>query len=392
LIQPIVAGFVGALTGFASTFVLVITGLKAVGASSEQAASGLLILCLTQAVIAIVLSLRYRMPLSFAWSSPGAALLIAAHATTGDFSAAVGAFIVCGVLIVLTGLWPALTRAIIRIPTPIASAMLAGILFPICLAPIEASVQLPALALPIVIVWLILYGLAPRWAVPGALVVTIVVVGISAGTSWLHGSVVAPQLSFVAPTFDPLVIVSLGLPLFIVTMAGQNVPGFAVLRTFDYAEPPARTILVGSGLLSSVGALFGGHAINLAALSAAIMAGPDSHTDRSRRWIATVTGGIVYLVLGVCAGLATSLVSATPPLLITAVAGLAMLGALVSGITASLEQPENRIVAIITFLVVASGVVIVGIGSPFWGLLTGGIVMLWLGWHRRRAARRAVAE
>ena len=386
MVQPIVAGLVGALTGFASTFALVIAGLKTVGATPAQAASGLLILCLAQAALAIVLSLRFRMPLSFAWSSPGAALLIAAKSSTGSFSAAVGAFIVCGILIAITGLWPALTRAIVRIPTAIASAMLAGILLPICLAPVIAATQLPWQALPIIIVWLALYGIAPRWAVPGALVVTIVVVGMTAGSGWLHGAVVAPHLSFVAPSFEPLVIVSLGLPLFIVTMAGQNVPGFAVLRTFDYPEPPARVILVGSGILSAGGALFGGHAVNLAALSAAIMAGPDSHTDHSRRWIATLTGGVAYIGLGLCAGLATSLVTATPPLIITAVAGLAMLGALVAGLGAALEKPETRIVAIITFLVVASGIVIVGIGSPFWGLLVGGIVMLWLGWHRRRAA------
>ncbi|MDQ1543525.1 MAG: benzoate rane transport protein [Actinomycetota bacterium] len=390
MVHPIVAGLVGALTGFASTFVLVIGGLRAVGATPEQAASGLLILCLAQAVIAIALSLRFRMPLSFAWSSPGAALLLAAH-ETGGFASAVGAFMVCGVLIVITGLWPALTRAITRIPTPIASAMLAGILFPICLSPILASRQMPLLALPIVLVWLVLYGIAPRWAVPGALVVTIIVVGIHAGTGWLHESVVAPQLSFVSPVFDPIVIVSLGVPLFIVTMAGQNVPGFAVLRTFNYVNPPARPILVGSGLLSAGGALFGGHAINLAALSAALMAGPDAHPDRSKRWIATVTGGVVYIGLGLCAGLASSLVSATPPLLITTVAGLAMLGALVTSISAALEQPENRIVAMITFLVVASGIVVVGVGSPFWGLVVGGVVMLWLALWRRRASRQDAA-
>jgi benzoate membrane transport protein len=372
--------------------VLVLAGLRAVGATPAEAASGLLTLCLCQAALAIILSLRFRIPLSFAWSSPGAALLIAAHATTHNFAAAVGAFLVCGALIAITGLWPALTRVITRIPTPIASAMLAGILFPICLAPVEASVKLPLLALPIVLVWLVLYGLAPRWAVPGALVVTIVVVGVSAGTGWIHGSLVVPHLSFVTPSFQPLVIVGLGIPLFLVTMAGQNVPGFAVLKTFGYDDPPARTILVSSGLLSAGGALFGGHVVNLAALTAAIMAGPDSHPDRSKRWIASVTGGAVYVVLGIGAGLAASLVSATPPLLIATVAGLAMLGALVSSIAASLEQPENRIVAIITFLVVASGIVIVGIGSPFWGLLAGGIVMLWLGWHRRRQERRAAAS
>jgi benzoate membrane transport protein len=371
--------------------VLVLAGLRTVGATPAEAASGLLTLCIFQAVLAIVLSLRYRMPLSFAWSSPGAALLIAAHATTHSFAAAVGAFMVCGALIVITGLWPSLTRAITRIPTPIASAMLAGILFPICLAPIEASVKLPLLALPIVVVWLVLYGLAPRWAVPGALVMTVVVVGIHAGTGWLHSSLVVPQVQLVPPSFQPLVIVSLGVPLFLVTMAGQNVPGFAVLKTFGYEDAPARPILVSSGALSVVGALFGAHVLNLAALTAAIMAGPDAHPDRSKRWVASVTAGAVYVLLGLAAGLASSLVAATPPLLITTIAGLAMLGALVSAIAASLEQPENRIVAILTFLVVASGIVIVGVGSAFWGLLVGGIVMLWLAWHRRRRERKLAA-
>jgi benzoate membrane transport protein len=369
--------------------VLVLAGLRAVGATPAEAASGLLTLCICQAIIAIAMGLRFRIPLSFAWSTPGAALLIAARSSTHNFAAAVGAFIVCGLLIAITGLWPALTRVITRIPTPLASALLAGILFPICLSPIEAAVKLPLLALPIVVVWLILFGLAPRWAVPGALVVTIIVVGISAGTGWLHGSLVAPQLSFVPPTFQPLVIVSLGIPLFLVTMAGQNVPGFAVLKTFGYDDPPARGILVGSGLLSAAGALFGAHAINLAALSAAIMAGPDSHADRSKRWIATVTGGVVYVLLGLAAGLAASLVLVTPPLLITTVAGLAMLGAFVAAVAAALGDPGNRVVAIVTFLVVASGIVIVGIGSAFWGLVVGGIVMLWLGWHRRRRERKA---
>jgi benzoate membrane transport protein len=390
-VQPIVAGIVGAVTGFASAFVLVLAGLRAVGATPAEAASGLLTLCIAQAVIAVILSLRFRIPLSFAWSTPGAALLIAARATTHDFSAAVGAFVVCGVLIAVTGLWPDLTRAITRIPAPLASALLAGILFPICLAPIEASVKLPLLALPIVLVWLVLFGLAPRWAVPGALVATVVVVGLTAGTTWLHGSLVAPQLSFVAPSFNPLVIVSLGIPLYLVTMAGQNVPGFAVLKTFGYDDPPARSILVGSGLLSAGGALFGAHVINLAALSAAIMAGPDSHPDRSKRWIASLTGGLCYVLLGLAAGLAASLVLVTPPLLITTVAGLAMLGAFVTAIAASVEEPNTRIVAAITFLVVASGIVIIGIGSAFWGLLAGGVVMLWLGWHRRRRDRRAAA-
>lgn len=283
----------------------------------------------------------------------------------------------------LTGLWPPLGLTLTRIPRPIASAMLAGILFPICIAPVTASVELPLLALPIVLTWLVLYRLAPRWAVPAAMVVTAVVIVLSAGTGWLGSGVVVPQLQIVSPVFEPLVIVSLGVPLFIVTMAGQNVPGFAVLATFGYPPPRPRPILVGSGLLSAGGALFGGHVINLAALTAAIMAGPDAHPDRDRRWIASVAGGVVYLLLGLGAGVATALIAASPPILITAVAGLALLGALVAAITSALESEEHRLVAVVTFLVVASGIVVAGIGSAFWGLLVGGVVMGWMRWGRR---------
>lgn len=382
LLQPVAAGLVGAITGFASTFAIVIAGLTAVGATEQQAASGLLILCLTLGVLSVALSWRYRLPLSFAWSTPGAALLVAAQATTGNFATAVGAFIVCGALIVLSGLWPAIGRAITRIPRPIAGAMLAGILFPICLAPVTASVQEPLLALPIVIVWLVLSRLAPRWAVPAAIVVTAIVVALSAGTGWLTGAVVVPRLEFITPVFDPAVMVSLGVPLFVVTMAGQNVPGFAVLSTFGYAAPKTAPILVGSGLLTAAGAFFGGHAINLAALTAAITAGPDAHPDPGKRWIGPVAGGSFYLVLGLTAGLATSLVAASPPILIATVAGLALLGALISAVSAALDEAPLRLPAIVTFLVVASGVTVLGIGSAFWGLLVGGVVAAWLGWRR----------
>jgi benzoate membrane transport protein len=334
-------------------------------------------------------SWRYRLPLSFAWSTPGAALLVAAQATTGNFGAAVGAFVVCGLLIVVTGCWPALTRAMTRIPTPIASAMLAGILFPICLAPVTAAVELPLLALPIIVTWLVLYRLAPRWAVPGALLTTIVVIAATVGGGWMTGASVTPQLVFVAPVFQPAVLVSLALPLYVVTMAGQNVPGFAVLGTFGYSAPPASPVLIGSGALTVVGALFGGHAINLAALSAALMAGPDAHPDKDKRWVAAFAGGASYIVLGLGAGLAAALVSASPPVIITAVAGLAMLGALISAVTVALEDPQHRLVAIVTFLTVASGVVIGGIGSAFWGLLVGGIVMAWLAVGRRERHARS---
>ena len=337
------------------------------------------------------MSFWLRIPISFAWSTPGAALLVSAGAGTThfEFASAVGAFIVCAALIVLCGLWPALGRLITRIPKPIASAMLAGILFQICIAPAQAlfGEETWYLALPIVLVWLVLFRLAPRWAVPAAMVVAIVMIAISAEPGWLDGAALAPQLVFVLPQFD-LAILSIGVPLFIVTMAGQNVPGIVVMQTFEYAVPP-RAALVGSGIASGAAALFGGHVINLAAITAAIMASPESHPDKAKRWIASFTAGWVYLVLGLGAGVATVLVAAAQPILILAVAGLAVLGALVGGITGALEAPEHRIAAILTFLVVASQVKPFGIGSAFWGLLVGGVVMLWLGWRRRAATTPA---
>lgn len=387
MLQPITAGFVAAISGFASSFALVIAGLVAVGASDEQAASGLLALCLAVAAVSVVAALWLRIPLAIAWSTPGAAVLLAAADNGIQFSDAVGAFLVSAALILLCGLWPALGRAITSIPKPLASAMLAGVLLPICLAPVQAVATLPLLAAPIVIVWLVLYRLAPRWAVPAAMVVAIIAVFVSAGTDWLGEASIAPALVFVAPTFDPFTILSVGIPLFLVTMAGQNVPGFTVLTANGYPSPP-RFALVSTGLGSAAGALFGAHAINLGAITAAIMSGEEAHPDPRRRWIATLTNGLLYIPLGLAAGVAVALVNAAPTILVTAVAGLAVLGALITSIVTALEQPAHRMTAILTFLVVASGISPLGIGSAFWGLIVGGIVLLWLGWRRRESATR----
>ncbi|WP_234407363.1 benzoate/H(+) symporter BenE family transporter [Microterricola viridarii] len=367
---------------------MVIAGLSAVGASDAQAASGLFALCLAVGLCCIVVPWLSKVPISFAWSTPGAALLLAAGATTGNFAAAVGAFLVCAALIVLCGLWPALGRVITGIPKPIAGAMLAGILFPICVAPVTATIEQPLVAVPMILVWLLLARLAPRWAVPGAMLVAAIGIAVIAGPGVFAGHGVLPRLEFVAPVFEPAVIVSLGLPLFIVTMAGQNVPGFAVMSTFGYTVAP-RPVLLTTGLASAGGALFGGHVINLAAITAALMASPEAHPDRSKRWVATVSSGFVYLALGVGAGAAAALVAAAPPVIILAVAGLALLGALASSVAGALEEPEHRVSAIATFLVTASGVSIVGIGSAFWGLLVGGLFLLWLAPARRQRAASA---
>ncbi|WP_428903944.1 benzoate/H(+) symporter BenE family transporter [Microbacterium sp. YY-03] len=376
VLAPILAGVSGALAGFASSFAIVMAGAVAVGATAGQAASGLLVVSLVQGVLAIVLSATSRWPISIAWSTPGAAVLVGAGTITQDFPTAVAAFIVVGVMIALTGLWPWLSRVMTSIPAPIGSAMLAGILLPICLVPVEASMTFPALALPPILVWLVLSRFAARWAVPAAVLLTVVLVIISAGPSWAAGVNLAPHLELVAPSFaDPLAIVSLAIPMYIVTMAGQNIPGFTVLHTYGYAPAPARQIMLTTGLASAVSAPFGAQTVNLSALSAAIMVG-DEHTPRDRRWIATATGGIVYILLGLTATVAGALITASPTILIVSVAGLALLGALITAIMSALEDARARVVAVGTFIVVASGMTVFGFGSAVWGLIVGTIIWL----------------
>jgi len=381
--QPILAGVVAGITGFAGAVALLIAGLKNLGASDPQAASAILALSVLPGVVGIALSLRYRMPLLVVWSTPGAALLLATD-NQGSYADAVGAFLLCGLLILVTGLWPWLARAVTRIPKPIASAMLAGVLFSICVAPIRAVAELPLLALPIVLTWLVLARFAPRWAVPAALVVALVVVGISSqGFDFAHADLL-PLPVVTAPGLDPIVVLGIGVPLYLVTMAGQNVTGFAVLRTFGYEHPPARPVLVSTGVGTLVAAPFGGFAMNLAAITAAMVAGPDADSDRGRRWIAGVAAAATTAVLGSVAGVVTVLFSASPPILLTAVAGLALFGALGSAVAAALEDAAHRVTAVVTFVVAASGVSVVGLGSAFWALVVGAVVMFWLNAFRRR--------
>lgn len=373
--QPIATGLVATVTGFASTFAILLAGLAAVGADAAQASSGLLAVCLAIGIGTIVLSLRHRIPLMLAWSTPGAALLVATAGVTDRFGEAVAAFLVAAALIMLTGLWPALGRLVARIPRSIAGAMLAGIVFPLALAPVQAAVEMPLLALPIIVLWLVLFRWAPRWATPAALILAVVLVAVTAGDGWLEGARLAPQVVAVVPEFDPMVVLSIALPLYIVTMAGQNLPGMAVVSSFGYPVP-SRSALLTSGAGSALGAFGGGITVNLAAITAALAAGPEGAPEPERRWIASLSAGAGYLLLAPLAGVAAAFVAASPPLLIQSVAGLALLSALVGAVVSAVEVPRQRTAAIATFLVTASGIAVVGIGSAFWGLLVGGVVLL----------------
>lgn len=385
-LQPVLAGIVTALVGFSSAFAVVLTGLRAAGADEREAASGLLVLCLASGLLALVLGLRHRIPISIAWSTPGAALLISSGTPPGGFPAAVGAFLVCGVLVVVAGLVPAVGRLIALIPVPIASAMLAGVLVELCLAPVRALAEVPLLAAPVIAIWALVGRFARTWAVPAALVAAAGAIALTG--PGLGDVAIAPALVWTTPTFDLATVVGLGIPLFLVTMASQNVPGAAVLAQYCY-RAPMRPVLTTTGLGTMACAPFGGHAVNLAAISAALAAGPDAHPDPRRRFIASVTAGIGLAVLGLGAGFATALLVLSPPVLIEAVAGLALLGALAGALSSAVSEPDRREAAAITFVVTAAGVGFLGIGAAFWGLLAGvGMSLL----HRRRSRSEVVSS
>ncbi len=373
--RPIVAGIVTALVGFTSSFVVVLTGLRAVGASDAQAASGLLALSVTMGIACILLSLRTRMPVTSAWSTPGAALLAGASAVDGGWPAAVGAFIVTGLLIMVTGVWPFLGALVTRIPTPLAQAMLAGVLLPLCVAPVTGAVTNPWGVLPVIAVWLLGLRFLPRWAVPLAFVTAaaVVVAGIVQSGAAVDPAAPLPRLEFAAPAFSFGGIIGIALPLFIVTMASQNIPGVAIMRSYGY-EVPWRSAMITTGVGTILGAPAGGHAINLAAISAALAASDEAGKDPSRRWIAGVTTGVAYLVLGTASAVFAALVVFAPAGVIAAVAGLALLASFASAVHQAIIEPELRIPAAVTFIVAASGISPFGIAAAFWALLVGLVI------------------
>lgn len=360
---------VTAVVGSSSSFVVVLAGLSAVGASAAEAASGLLSLFVTQALGMLWLAVRHRTPITLAWSTPGAALLVSTGTVAGGWAAAVGAFVVTGVLILLTGLVPALGELIGRIPTSLARAMLAGVLLPICLEPVTGLADSPAYVGPVVLAWLVMHRISRRWAVPVSLAVALVVVVVAAGSHVAPQDLV-PTVAWTTPHWTVAAVVSIAVPLYVVTMASQNVPGVAVMASFGYRVPWRESMTV-TGLGTLVGAPFGGHAINLAAITAAMTAGPMAGADRARRWIAAATASATYLSLALACGALTAVVAAAPHGVMEAAAGLALLGTLGAALAGALADEDGREAAVVCFLVAASGISVLGIGAAFWALLAG---------------------
>lgn len=319
----------------------------------------------------IYLSLRTKMPISVAWSTPGAALLATIPLSAGGFADAVGAFVICGVMIIVAGVWRPLGRWVEAIPAPLANAMLAGVLFNFCLAPVMAVAEVPMIALPMIVVWAVMMRVQRLFAMPVTLLVTITLVVLIQ-----DGSVAAEAVWFVTPTvimpsFSLASVISISVPLFVVTMASQNVPGVAVLKANDY-HPPASPLFRDTGVFSLLAAPFGGHAVNLAAITASMCAGPDAHADPARRYWAAVASGVFYVIFGAFAGAVIVIADLAPPIIITAVAGLALLGAFGGSLSAALAVTRDREAALVTFLLSASGMSFLGVGGAFWGLVAGG--------------------
>jgi benzoate membrane transport protein len=343
-----------AFVGFASTFAVVLQGYSASGATGQQAASGLLALLVVKGFLGAYLALTTRQPIVIAWSTPGAALLIATGMPAGGFPATVGAMLVASALVVAAGLWRPFGRRVSAIPIALASAMLAGVLLDLCLAPVRAVAAMPALSLPIVLTWALAWVFARAYAVPLALLVTAAIV---LGATPMSADALAgtwPLPVFVWPAFEIGAIVGLAVPMFIVTMASQNIPGLAVLQANGY-RPDVGRIFVSTGLASGLISLFGGHLANLAAITAALCAGPEAHPDPRRRWPAGVAAGLTFVALGLFASVAAAFVAASPPLLIQAVAGLALLGSFAGALVAALERDSDRLPAVVTFVTTASG-------------------------------------
>lgn len=382
--RAVVAGLLSGFVGFASSFAIVLKGLTAVGATPGQAASGLFALCVAMGLAGIGLSLATRMPISCAWSTPGAALLATTGAVDGGFPAAVGAFLVCGALIVAAGLFKPLGRAISAIPPALANAMLAGVLLGLCLAPARAVAQFPGTALGIVLVWAVVARINRLLAVPAAVIALLAVMALQQTVSMPAGSALFPRIELVTPALTLPALVGIALPLFLVTMASQNIPGMAVLNANGY-RLDAGPLFTTTGILSLLAAPFGGHAVNLAAITAALCANPEVHPDPARRYWAAVVAGLTYFAFGLTATAATAFIATSPPILIEAVAGLALLGAFAGALLAAVRDDATREAAVVTFLVTASGLSFAGIGGAFWGLVAGGTLYAVDRWRAARA-------
>jgi benzoate membrane transport protein len=367
-VSMISAALVAALVGFGSTVALVLSAALALGATPAQTASWLLAVSLAKALGSAALSWGTRMPVVLAWSTPGAALIAATSGVT--MPQAVAAFALAGVLVVLTGAIKPLGKLVAMIPDGVAAAMLAGVLLPFCLKGALTVQAAPALILPMVGLFLAVRLVNPALAVLAALALGLALAFGTGAASLPDLTLPLPAFTFIAPEVDLATLIGLGVPIYLVTMASQNLPGFAVLRAAGY-EPPVRPALLVTGALSTLTAFVGAHMVNMAAITAAICLGDDVHPDKRERWKVGLAYAGFWILLGLLAPLIITLLAALPPQVMVALVGLALLSPLMGALAGAFAVPDQRFAATVTLAVSASGVAAFGVGAAFWGLVAG---------------------
>jgi benzoate membrane transport protein len=378
--SAIVAGFIAMMTGVTSSLVLMFQAGQAAGLTSAQISSWIWALFMGMAVCSIGLSLRYRSPITVAWSTPGAALLITSLGGVA-YPEAIGAFITSAVLVIICGVTGSFERLVKRLPTSLAAALLAGILFKIGSEIFVAAQHRTGLVLGMFFTYLIVKRYSPRYAV---LVTLLVGVALSGMLGLLNFSGFALEVAmpvWTTPSFSIAATVSIGIPLFVVAMTSQNMPGVAVLRADGY-QVPASPLITATGVISLITAPFGAHGINLAAISAAICTGPHAHEDRDKRYTAAIWCGIFYAIAGVFGATLAALFAAFPKELVLSIAALALFGSIINGLTVAMNEPKEREAALITFMVTASGLTLFSIGSAFWGIVAGVLTLLILNYRK----------
>lgn len=376
-LSHVVSGTVAVLVGYTGSVAIIFQAIEALGASQAQANSWLLVLGLGMGLSSLCLSLIYRMPILTAWSTPGAALL-AVNLNGVPLQEAVGAFLFCAVLLTLTGLTGWFATLSRLIPDNLANAMLAGILFQFGLSAFTSLQSDTVLVVIMGLTFLAGRRFFPRYTIPMVLAAGVVwcaLTGAFGDAEQLDLSLARPE--FVWPTFSLPVLIGIGLPLYIVTMSSQNMPGIVALKSAGY-EPPVSASLTLTGLTSLLLAPFGGFAFNLAAITAAICAGPEADENPDTRYLAGVMTGLVYIVVGLGGATVISLFLIAPKALIATVAGLALLSTIGNSLAAALSDTQSRDAALITFMTTVSGISFLGIGAPFWALILGLAVNHWL--------------
>jgi len=372
--SAVVAGFIAMMTGCTSSLVLMFQAGQAASLTSAQISSWIWALFIGMAICSIGLSLRYRTPITVAWSTPGAALLVTSLGGV-SYGEAIGAFITCAVLVTLCGVTGSFERLVKRIPASLAAALLAGILFKIGSEIFVAAQHRTGLVLGMFFCYLLIKRVSPRYAVLAALIAGTVISGLLGLLDFSGFALEVATPVWTTPSFSLAATISIGIPLFVVAMTSQNMPGIAVLRADGYTVPASPLISV-TGIASLLLAPFGSHGINLAAISAAICTGPHAHEDRDKRYTAAVWCGVFYAIAGVFGATVAALFAALPKELVLSIAALALFGSIMNGLTVAMNEPKEREAALITFMVTASGLTLFSIGSAFWGIVAGVLTLM----------------